>query len=278
MAQTKLIVTDLDGTLLKSDNTLGEYTKTVFQQLKKQGIKICFASGRANQMMSIYQAPMIHCDYHVSFNGAVVENLEDRSIIYKSYMNSFDAKDVLNHMLARNLKFTMYTNEKMYYMSDEKELINRFEKYESLAKELGYEYKVNAYGLSRESILANAEFEKIAKIVLYEKDEKKIRKFIEFIKSLRESTHEATGYGLTGIFSSKVSKKNALMYLQKNLGINSSETCVFGDYDNDSSLFEAAETKVAVSNATEEIKKLASHMTGSNDEEGVADFIEKNIL
>lgn len=278
MAHIKLIVTDLDGTLLKSDNTLGEHTKTVFQQLKQQGIKVCFASGRANQMMSIYQPPMIHCDYHVSFNGAVVENLKDRSIIYKSYMNGLDAKDVLKHVFAKNLKFTMYTNEKMYYMSNERELINRIEKYESLAKELGYKYKVNAYGLSRESILANAEFEKIAKIVLYEEDEIRVRSFIGFIKSLRESTHEATGYGLTGVFSSKVSKKNALLYLQKNLGVNASETCVFGDFDNDSSLFEAAETKVAVSNATEEIKKLASHITGSNDEEGVADFIEKNIL
>ena len=54
MSEIKLVVCDLDGTLLNDKKMITEYSIKVLQEARRQGIQICFASGRDEQMMSVY--------------------------------------------------------------------------------------------------------------------------------------------------------------------------------------------------------------------------------
>jgi hypothetical protein len=75
-----------------------------------------------------------------------------------------------------------------------------------------------------------------------------------------------------------VSKGNGLRELAMLLGIHLSETIAVGDNLNDLDMLSTAGLGVAMGNATPEAKAQADYVTGSNNEDGVAQVIERFIL
>ena len=73
-------------------------------------------------------------------------------------------------------------------------------------------------------------------------------------------------------------KGMALLRLAKRLGIRNSQIMACGDSGNDIEMLQSVGISVAMSNATEEVKKIANYITLSNEENGVADMIDKFIL
>ena len=66
--------------------------------------------------------------------------------------------------------------------------------------------------------------------------------------------------------------------LVEHIGIELTDVIAFGDDLNDLGMLKLAGTAVAVSNAIEEVKAVADHITESNDQDGVAKFLERTIL
>ena len=66
--------------------------------------------------------------------------------------------------------------------------------------------------------------------------------------------------------------------LVEHIGIELNDVIAFGDDINDLGMLKLAGTAVAVSNAIEEVKAVADHITESNDQDGVAKFLERTIL
>ena len=89
---------------------------------------------------------------------------------------------------------------------------------------------------------------------------------------------KVSGYYWVDVMQLNINKGTALEQLQTIWHISKEETLVFGDYLNDLELFKQATYSVAMENAHSTIKALASYQTKSNDENGVVDFIQKNIL
>ena len=75
-----------------------------------------------------------------------------------------------------------------------------------------------------------------------------------------------------------VNKGDALIDLGKRLGIRREDILAFGDGSNDYYMMQKAGTGVAMENGTEEVKEAADYVARSNDEEGVARFIEEYVL
>ena len=80
------------------------------------------------------------------------------------------------------------------------------------------------------------------------------------------------------VMSKNVSKGKALSDLTSKLGIEPEEVAAVGDGNNDLEMIKFAGRSAAVANAETEIKENADYITASNDEHGVAEFIEKFIL
>ena len=66
--------------------------------------------------------------------------------------------------------------------------------------------------------------------------------------------------------------------LVEHIGIDLSDVIAFGDDINDLGMLKLAGTAVAVSNAIDEVKAVADHITESNEQDGVAQFLERTIL
>jgi hypothetical protein len=75
-----------------------------------------------------------------------------------------------------------------------------------------------------------------------------------------------------------INKGRIVEVLAARLGLDRGEVAVLGDMDNDLEMFAKAGFSIAMGNATDEVKAAASATTGSNDEDGWADAIERYIL
>ena len=75
-----------------------------------------------------------------------------------------------------------------------------------------------------------------------------------------------------------LSKGASLLEIAKYYGIDQADIIAFGDELNDETMIEVAGTGVAMGNAVEKIKEIADYITLSNDEDGIADYLEKFVL
>lgn len=108
---------------------------------------------------------------------------------------------------------------------------------------------------------------------------------IEDRDAAKEELKAVPGIEITGALEKNievnaegVNKGNAMVRLGESLGIHREEIMAFGDGLNDLQMLKEVGIGVAVSNAREEVKAAADHITRSNDEEGVARFIEEYVL
>lgn len=271
----KLLVFDLDGTLLTDTKNITLRTRETLKRAKEKGYALCFASGRCEEMMSIYQDAVGGCDYCISCNGAKTMDLLHDRVIASHTFRPEDVISVLEYVMARNMDFMMYGVNKMYFPSYSKKMEEHVMKYERLSVEWGFPAQLNAVKIKQENL--SLVYKGILKIVVYLRDEIEKREYTAFVEYQDNLIGESTGYGLLGTFEKKVSKKTALEALMQYMQITRKDVYVFGDYDNDLSMFSVAANRIAVMNALDVLKEKATFITASNNEDGVAVYLE-NVL
>jgi Cof subfamily protein (haloacid dehalogenase superfamily) len=274
----KMLVLDLDGTLLNDNKVISMRNKLALNQLKEKGIYIVFASGRANSMMRLYQEPYVACDYHISFNGAMTEDLLKKEILDLVLLDNESSEIIWNFLAKKAATYTAYSENMMFYKEQSNQLISKkMINYISLAASENIILNPACTKLSSGEIVA-PENNQILKFVVYEEDPLWINQFETFLGELDQVRSEATGYGLTGVFDVNVSKERAIRKLCDRLEISDTEVCAIGDYDNDLNMFNVSGVKVAMRNATKDLKKHADYICPTNNEDGVACFIEEYII
>ena len=87
-----------------------------------------------------------------------------------------------------------------------------------------------------------------------------------------------SGVGYVDISSVGVSKGNAVKKIAEYMNISLDQVCVFGDYDNDISMFEVAGLSVVTANGSKNALKSADFITLSNDDEGIAYAVRELLL
>jgi hydroxymethylpyrimidine pyrophosphatase-like HAD family hydrolase len=79
------------------------------------------------------------------------------------------------------------------------------------------------------------------------------------------------------IHDSSASKDQAIRRMMEHVGLEGAELVVFGDHENDLSMFRAAHRSIATANATEILKSVATEIIGSNETDSVARYIEADF-
>lgn len=274
----KLIVCDLDGTLLNDQKEVTKRTADTLKEAQENGCRICFASGRGEKMMSIYSDSIEGCDYIVSCNGAMARYLPENKILYVAALRDADVNAIMEYVFEHQLSFMMYTVDRIFYSQFGREMKKRVASYEKKAASLGYPVCLPAGPLGG-SDWRSVKLSQVVKIVIYEEDQAVMDQYVQFVnEKLPETGCETTGYGLMGTFSKEVSKKYAVEHIKTHMGIKSDRVYVFGDYDNDLSMFECADHRIAMQNASESVKAAATFVTLSNNEDGVAEYIDREII
>jgi len=266
----KMIVTDLDNTLLRTDKTISDYTAGILNKCRQNGIKIVFATARPKRTVMRY-LDIIPADAVIFHNGAVI--YDGREQIFHCGISSDIAKNILRAVshdfptatLSVEIDDVLYAN-----------------------------FEVSAIWNYTEAVFIDfSDFENNNSMVLPDKPAEKIIVGMDSVvmtsdneincskKYLTDDLYmemTSTDHKLIMIMNRKAVKSNAVKLLVERYGYDINDVIAFGDDFNDVEMIKQCGIGVAVSNAIDEAKLAADFICGSNDDDGVAKWIEENIF
>lgn len=258
----KLIVTDMDGTLLNDEKKIDESFWEVHKKITDLGIKFVVASGR--QYFNIIKN-FERLDKNIivlAENGAII--MEDEKELYSKPLKREDAIELLK--IGRTLPTAnlIFCGKKKAYLEDgNPKLIKEVEKY------------YTKFEIVEDLTKVDDEALKITICDLVGAEENSYKGYKDYYDKFKVSV---SGEIWMDITDKNINKGIALESLQNKLGIGRSETMVFGDYLNDYELLKQADYSFAMDNAHPELKKIANYNGGNNNEAGVVKSIKKYVL
>ncbi len=270
MKDYKWIVFDLDGTLLNSDKEITDEVKKAISLLKAEDKQVFIATGRHSLMASKYiydlglETPLIAC------NGALIINVRNEQILHMELIKPAIAAKLVSYCKENQLDFLVYVPNAIYY-SENSIRVNAVIEYNNT---VGKELQAPLYSVQELDVLK----EDIIKVLIRSDDSHLIDKLNEDINEDGTLTIVKSEVDLVDIMARGVSKGSGLEFLSRHFNIDLKRTVVFGDNHNDISMFQVAGLSIAMGNAEEELKRVADHITLTNDESGVSDAIYKYIL
>jgi|TARA_B110000967_G_scaffold37196_1_gene36553 Cof subfamily protein (haloacid dehalogenase superfamily) len=262
-SKVKLVVSDMDGTLLNSKGEVSNRFFELFKELQKRNITFCAASGRQhNSIVSKLDAIKDEI-YVIAENGGIAKKGDN--ILLSNFLKP---EKVLNLIpVLRELKGTnivLCCNDAAFIESKDARFIELFQEYY-------HSYQVV------DDLMEMAKTTPVFKIAVYHFESSE--NFIyPFVKHLNEQVLlKVSGINWLDISDDKANKGDALRQVQQLLNVSKAETMVFGDYHNDIEMIQEADFSFAMKNAHKDITALANYATESNDNFGVETILEKLV-
>ena len=262
-SKVKLVVSDMDGTLLNSKGEVSQQFFALFKELKKRNIHFCAASGRQHNSI-VDKLSIIKNDiYVIAENGGIAKKGDE--VFLSNFLEPekvLKLIPVLREIEGANM--VLCCNDAAFIESKDERFIGLFQEYY-------HSFEVV------ENLMEIPKTNPVFKIAIYHFNSSE--EFIyPVIKDLNnEVLLKVSGQNWLDISDKKANKGNALREVQKLLNITKEETMVFGDYHNDIEMMQEADFTFAMKNAHSDIKKLANYSTESNDDFGVERILEKLI-
>lgn len=268
----KLIATDCDGTILNSRGYLPREIIDTFRELHNKGIHIIIATGRSDILAKDYLDELdINCPV-IGCNGATLVNFYTNKNYFINAMDSesldklFDMCDSLNIAVKIFDTDTCYTSDKKLYEGGINLITTRYTR--KMKYSVNYELVDDMHSLTS---LDNA-----VKAVIIENDIPKLLSIRDMInKNIPGLKAVQSNWNCIDINNKSVSKGNALLKYAEMINVKPDEIIAFGDSENDISMLKAAGLGIAVSNAADCVKEAADEITDTNDNFGVAKYLQK---
>ena len=255
----KMIATDLDHTLLRTDKTISDYTANILHTCKSQGIKIVIATARAESECILYEK-ILTPDAIITNRGANIR--VSGKTIYSAVMDSETTNKILQKCTQHpDVKHITVFTEKGYFANIKREDFDprwgdyNPEMYNDFAQGMLYDtYKITVNILNSAAADTFEAFFPMVDLVRYTGDP-----WVSFTKK-------------------HVNKWEGVKQVAAHFGIDTNNITAFGDDFSDIEMLRECGTGVAVLNAIDEVKAVADHICDHHDADGVARWIEENIL
>lgn len=255
--KTKVILVDLDLTLLRSDGTISSRTISTMKKCQQEGILIGFCTSRGTTRIKEI-SDKINPEILICNAGACIyyknELIHSETFSLEETHRLFDK---VYEVLGPEAEITVDTlNDFFWNKKDE----NKSTQYMPESKF----HDCRNFPEPAMKFCVQVTDEEKAKAIAEEVDNCSMVLFSD-IPWYKFSPKTAT-------------KENGVTFLSEYLNISTEEMISFGDDFSDIGMLKTTGTGVAMGNAIEEVKKIATAHTLTCDEDGVADYLEKNIL
>ena len=266
----RLIALDLDGTTLNSQGKVSPYTKKILEKALSKGILVVIASGRALSAIPEDILNIRGLKYIITSNGSSIFELPDSRGIYANDMKPGVVMSVLAIMQDTHFPFEVFIGGHAYTM----------QAYYDCPTDFGVPERMNHYVQTTRTPISDMpdfmmkhcnEIEGIDMIVPDMPKKQQLITALSQISNLYITSSESYYIEMA---SGSVSKASALHALAAQFHITPKQVMAFGDSDNDIELLSYAGCGVAMQNATSNLLKAASAVTRSNNEDGVAFYLE----
>ncbi|NBE91916.1 HAD family phosphatase [Nonomuraea sp. KC401] len=255
----RLVATDLDGTALRTDGTVSPRTAAAFAKVEESGAALVFVTGRPPRWMGGVAGAVRHHGIAICANGALIYDLHTERIV-ESHLITVDVLEEVVAQLRANVSDLAFSVEYEAGFAHESDFL------------LGALDKAKGT-VHADSLTARPCAKLLALHPGMGADE------------LQATVHELVGHLVTATHSSRrgliemsaqgVTKASALAVLAGRHEIKPAQAVAFGDMPNDLPMLSWAGTSYAVANAHPDVLAAVDHVTGTNDDDGVAQVIEK---
>ena len=266
----KLLVLDVDGTLLNNAKEISKRTLSALLKVQHTGVRLVLASGRPTSGLTPL-VKLLEMDnfggFIVSYNGGKIIKADDGEVLFERRINP----ELIPYLEKKSRKnnFSIFTYHDDYLLTD-----NAGDPHIRREAELN-----NLRVVEEEDFSIAIDFAP-CKCVLVSDDEEALHGLENHWKRRLD--------GVLDVFPSEpyflevvpcgVDKANTLGVLMERLGVTRDEVIAIGDGVADVTMLQQAGMGVAMGHAQDSVKICADYVTASNEEDGVAQAVEKLIL
>lgn len=255
--ETRIIFLDLDYTLMKSDKSISDRTAQAIRKAQEKGVLVGFCTSRGPTSLPL-STNIIKADFKICNAGACTF-LKDE-IVHTAEISTEDANRLFEnarHIFGQNVEMTADTINEIFWNK-----LNE-DKSDNFAPDSIYNNFMNFHKPIMKACIQTTDFEK-AQLLVEAMPELSFIPFsdIPWIKVAPTSS----------------SKESAIEKLCQHLNIPLSQAAAFGDDFTDIGMLKTCGLGVAMGNAIPQVKEIADTVTASCDQDGVAIWIEENLL
>lgn len=265
----KMIFIDIDGTLRDNNKNISQRTISAINKATEKGILVVLCSGRPQKYTENISRKCNASRYVITSSGACIYDYEKEKVMYLNSMNKKACIDLYQIAKSADVRFSMnvgeciVTNKLKYFDGSEIELLEDITSFVDKNDVL-------------QCNIADKDFEKMKNIIPFIENVKNCE-IKNRHKSLLDDNEKKLGDIYCDVSDYNTCKGNAVRKICELLNIDEKNTIAIGDDYNDISMFKVVGYSVAMGNSSDEVKRYADEVTTSNEEDGVAIFLEKFI-
>ena len=266
MLPPRLVASDLDGTLVRSDGSISGRTAEVVERLEAAGVVFVMVTGRPPRWMSVVADQIGHHGLAVCANGALLYDLHTERVVQAHLLDAQAALDVVQ-ALRRDIPGIAFAVEKGPLdgapggFARESAYVPRWDNGEVAVEEV-------------QEMLAGGAVKLLARSEEHGSDELLAAAREVLGEDAAGLTHSSND-GLLEISAAGISKASGLAALAAERGIGAGEVIAFGDMPNDLPMLAWAGRSVGMANAHPDVLAEVDEVTATNDQDGVARVLER---
>lgn len=272
----KLISLDLDGTLLNRDRHVPERNFKALKKASENGIQVIISTGSPYGLMPHKELQGMGISYAITANGSAIYEYETGKCIYEKAIATEEIIPILEFLLTKDMHMDMFMGGKAYCPANTRQTVEKLAVPQSRKDYILKNHRmwledvipyIREHQLTMQKITMNFYPGEDGEMV----DREEVRKFLESRSDLKLVSG---GWQNLEITRADANKGDALRFLCEHIDIAIEDTVAIGDSLNDLDIIQAAGTGVAMKNSMPVLLEAADAVTGSNDECGVAEYVE----
>lgn len=266
----KIVVMDLDGTLLNTDGVITQHTQSTLMKMQQMGVQIALASGRPSYgLMPAAKKLELrnYGGYLLSYNGCQIIDAQSGEVLFEKRINPEMLTYIEKKAKKNGFSLFVYNDDTIITDSPDNPHIQ-------------YEAEINGLKIVEQQDLAITIDFAPCKCMLVSDDVQALDALEAHWRKRLNGTLDvmrSAPYFLE-VVPCGVSKANAVTLLLQHLDLQADEVIAFGDGVCDVDMLQSAGMGVAMGNAPDSVKRCADLVTGTNDEDGVAQTIIEKVI
>ena len=267
----KMIVSDLDGTLLNKHDQISDITRKAIDDALTAGIHFVVATGRAIGTLPQQIREIEGIEYAITSNGAVTTKLKTSEIVSTAYIDEAATYELEKYIFELDTMVEIFVNGKAYI---EKRIYDDIYNQGLSDRGIRYVLKTRTPQPDLREVFRKyrSEIENIN--ICFKDQEMKQRIWARFSKFQDITVTSSMKHNIE-LIGKNTDKSTAIEKLMKLHEVTRDELMTFGDNHNDVGMIRLAKIGVAMGNAENALKKEADYITGTNIDDGVAEAIYK---
>jgi Cof subfamily protein (haloacid dehalogenase superfamily) len=258
----RLIATDLDGTIVRTDGSVSARTVAALTRVERAGRMLVLVTGRPPRWMRDIADVVGHRGIAICANGAVVHDLHTESTVRARLIEPEILATVVERLRAAFPDFRFAVEHESEFVCEMNYDLGRWDAESIGGRRVDGAELVSVGGTKLLAFHPDGDPDRLAERAGKE------------VGDLVTVTH-SSGRGLLEMSAQGVTKASALSELCAEHGIAAAEVVAFGDMPNDLPMLTWAGTSYGVANAHPEVLRVVTRRAGRNDDDGVAEVLER---